>query len=141
MRKNIGWYARKRDSFTYTFFLLVVLLNAFLFSYSPTGYLLDFNFYLYCFLYGVRVIRFIKFRNGWFLVDFCYVGNWISFGLVYYNRYSAVNFCVAYYFGVAVLGLSLITFNNGYIFHSIDHITTLFIHHAAMVVLTAMRWA
>lgn len=141
MRKNIGWYVRKRDSLTYTFFLLALLLNAFLFSYSPTGYMLDFNFYLYAFLYGMRVVRFLKFRNGWFLIDWCYMGNWVSFGLVYYDRYNATAFCVGYYFAVSVLGLSLITFKNGYIFHSIDHITSLFIHHTGLVVMTAMRWA
>ena len=137
----MGWYARRRDSLTYTFFLLLLLLNAFLFSYSPTGYLVDLNFYTFLFLYGMRVRRFLKFRNGWFLIEFCYIGNFIALGLIYFFRYNATAFCIAYYFTVSVLGLSLITFSNGYIFHSIDHVTTLFIHHNGLVVLTAMRWA
>ena len=48
---------------------------------------------------------------------------------------------MAYYFGVGCLGWSIVAWNNGYILHSIDQMTTVFIHHTCFIVLTAMRWS
>lgn len=141
VRSNMEAYARRRDTMTYTGFLLLAILNAYLCGADPCGYLIDLNFYTYIYLYVFRVYRFLKFRNGWYLIDFCYVGNWIVWGNLYFNRFNGASFSIAYYFGVCTLGLALLTFNNGYIFHSIDHMMTLFIHHAGLVVLTVMRWS
>ena len=64
----------------------------------------------------------------------------IWFGL-YFFRYNAIAFNMAYFFSAGTFGLSIVVYNNGYILHSIDQMTSLFIHHACLVVLTVMRWS
>ena len=92
-------------------------------------------------LYVIRIERFIKYRIGWYLIDFCYMGNWMVWISLYFFRYNAIAFSIAYYFAIATLGFALIFYGNAYTFHSIDHLTTTFVHHNGMVVVTAMRWA
>ena len=134
-------YARNRDHFLYTFFLCLIILNAYYASADPTGILVDLNFYTYIALVSLRIYRFSKHKIAYYLVDYCYIGNTMVWFGLYFFRYNAIAFNMAYYFGVGSLGLSIIAWNNGYILHSIDQMTTVFIHHTCFIVLTAMRWS
>lgn len=141
IKRNVARFARRRDSILYACGLLFAIANAYLYSASPTDKLVSLNFWTMVVLYIIRVERFIKYRIGWYLIDFCYMGNWIVWICMYFFKYNAIAFSIAYYFSVATLGFALIFYGNAYTFHSIDHLTTTFVHHNGMVVLTAMRWA
>ncbi len=141
IRKNVTKFARKRDSILFAAGLILAFANAYLFGASPTDKMVSLNFWTMTVLYAIRVERFIKYRIGWYLIDFCYVGNWMVWVCLYFFKYNAVAFSIAYYFATATLGFALIFYGNAYTFHSIDHLTTTFIHHNGMVVVTGMRWA
>lgn len=139
--EKVAKYARNRDHFLYTFFLCLIILNAYYASADPTGFLVDLNFYVYVTLVSIRIYRFSKHRLAYYLVDYCYAGNTMVWFGLYFFRYSPIAFSMAYYFGVGSLGWSIVAWNNGYILHSIDQMTTVYIHHTCFVVLTAMRWS
>lgn len=124
----------------FCFGLMFYLMNFYLLASSPLDKAVSYNFWAMVILYLIRVERFIKYRIGWYLIDFCYVGNFIVWGCLYFFPLNPIAFCIAFYFATTTLGLALVVYGNAYTFHSIDHFTTTFIHHNGMLAVAAIRW-
>lgn len=105
----------------------------------------------------IRLERF--YRKGWhyFLLDFCYIVNYLSviyfitcilkanvpqffFLRRYLNHLGPMLFRVAFAWANGPLALSIAVFKNSLVFHSFDHIAILAVHIGPPLAIWGMRW-
>jgi len=89
-----------------------------------------------------RFIYYWKLKYQYFLMDFCYFANCFCYAFIWVYPWSeqANVFCVA--FGVAngPLLWSLFVFRNSLVFHSLDKITSMYIHLIPSLLTFVIRW-
>ncbi len=108
------------------------------------------------FLMGWRLYHFQQLKMQYFLLDFCYVINYLS--VVYYlicvlkanipafasantlNVAGPILFRIAFTCTTGPLAMSILAFRNSLVFHSIDQIIILAVHWSPNLALWGMRW-
>ncbi len=87
--------------------------------------------------------RFILYRrNKWhfFLADFCYFANFLLLAYVWFFPSNAKLFHVCFAFATGPLSWAVVLWSNSMVFHSIDKMTSVFIHVSPPLLVWVMRW-
>mmetsp|Transcript_55604 Transcript_55604/g.118416 ORF Transcript_55604/g.118416 Transcript_55604/m.118416 type:complete len:430 (+) Transcript_55604:73-1362(+) len=79
-------------------------------------------------LLALRLYLYRKEKFGYFLLDFCYFANLVLLWYLWLAPSSVKLFRVVFSFSNGPLGLAVIAWRNSLVFHSLDKITSLFIH-------------
>uniref|UniRef100_A0A0G4HTI1 Glycerophosphocholine acyltransferase 1 n=1 Tax=Chromera velia CCMP2878 TaxID=1169474 RepID=A0A0G4HTI1_9ALVE len=136
---------KRRDEFVYSVGVMNVVLTFFLLGKYPE-YFWVLHVLKTCTLIPFRLYSYKRARFHYFLFDFCYL---VNVGLSIY--------CVLFYFGFikntpravfrfffsvasGPLLVSIGTFRNSLVFHSVDKITSVFIHASPSLLCWAVRW-
>jgi hypothetical protein len=141
-----------------TFFVSVsnVIFSTWVISVMPWKYWMFHSFknILYT---GHTYMRNVAKGWQWFLADFCYVVNYLSFlyfGICYLKAnfpafaflrpyldpYGVILFRIAFIWSTGVLATSVGLFTNSFVFHSPQHMAILAIHIGPPLVVWSMRW-
>ena len=133
--------SRQQDKWIFQVSMLAMLAKMYYFAHDPCGVFVLLNAFYAIFLVALRYFRFRK--KGWhyYLLDFCYFGNLLTWALVLLGLENTHVFNTAYFFATGVLLFAIPTFRNSLILHSIDHMTSLYIHSQPAAVMTALRWS
>merc|ERR1711879_803053 len=101
-----------------------------------------------------RFKRFQEWNGEWYLLDFCYVTTYVTvlanlvafldyLGIIGHHHFSnflSLMFRVGFTYACGTLAWSVVLFRNSLVFHSIDHLTSFFIHFSPMVYFWCLRW-
>eukprot|EP01006_Ploeotia_vitrea_P038893 TRINITY_DN66286_c0_g1_i1.p2 TRINITY_DN66286_c0_g1~~TRINITY_DN66286_c0_g1_i1.p2 ORF type:complete len:405 (+),score=192.71 TRINITY_DN66286_c0_g1_i1:90-1304(+) len=139
IKKKEAPFIRLRDKITF----LVGVLNYGLIAFLAGGHH-SFLPWVYLFKYPVMIMwRYLSYKKmdwHYFLLDFCYYANLLVlvslFGFPENHHLFVVAFCVVN--GPLLWAVPL--FRNSLVFHSVDKITSCFIHISPPVVMWAARW-
>mmetsp|Transcript_26026 Transcript_26026/g.74508 ORF Transcript_26026/g.74508 Transcript_26026/m.74508 type:complete len:421 (+) Transcript_26026:125-1387(+) len=90
-------------------------------------------------LIALRLYFYRKEKFGYFLLDFCYFANLVWLWYLWRLPDSIMLFRIAFAFANGPLGMAVVAWRNSLVFHSLDKITSLFIHIEPVLVSYVMR--
>lgn len=88
-------------------------------------------------------LRYINFRAAkwlYFLIDFCYFANALCFVGLFLFPDSATLFQINFAFANGPLAWAVVAWRNGIVFHSLDKVTSVFIHIFPGLLAFSLRW-
>jgi hypothetical protein len=91
-------------------------------------------------LIGTRICLYFKDKFQYFLIDFCYWANLLLLVYLIFIPNSKELFVVCYALAHGPLAWAVCLFKNSLVFHSLDKITSCFIHCSPMLVTYCLRW-
>eukprot|EP00455_Lapot_gusevi_P046135 TRINITY_DN6024_c0_g2_i2.p1 TRINITY_DN6024_c0_g2~~TRINITY_DN6024_c0_g2_i2.p1 ORF type:complete len:319 (+),score=75.41 TRINITY_DN6024_c0_g2_i2:85-1041(+) len=91
-------------------------------------------------LVGGRLFMYQKESWGYFLLDFCYFGNLLLLVYLWIVPNEPRLFMVCFAIAHGPLLWAIIAFQNSLVFHSVDKITSVFIHLTPPLVCFCIRW-
>ncbi|TID21185.1 hypothetical protein CANINC_003465 [Pichia inconspicua] len=83
---------------------------------------------IFCLLMPIRLLTYYKIGYGYFLADLCYYVNYLLLIYIWILPDSQLLFIACCSFSWGTLSFAVITWKNKLVFHSIDKITSTFIH-------------
>ena len=97
-------------------------------------------FQLYIILMSFRFYTYKKLRWHYFLIDFCYFTNNLVLLYVWSPWKLGWLFPVIYVFSMGPLMFGVILLRNSLVPHSLDKMTSLFIHNSPLIVVWGLKW-
>lgn len=135
---NESKWVKRRDEVVYFFGVVTVVLLSFFTGghqwLMPIIYTVKFPL-----LYLTRIIIFFHRHWGYFLLDYCYFANFALLWYVWHGK-SENLFISLYCIARGPLAVSTMIFRNALVFHSLDYITSCYIHILPILVTFCLRW-
>ncbi|XP_065906084.1 uncharacterized protein [Dysidea avara] len=133
---------RIEDKILFTLFSMNIIVTPFLAGFIPQ------YFYMWhtmkaCFLLSLRLWCYRREKLHYFLFDFCYFTNLlllIYLWLIPPGHIAGYLFMVLFCFANGPLLWATALWRNSLVFHSVDKMTSLFIHISPAVTVTTLRW-
>lgn len=91
-------------------------------------------------LLTIRWWTFRRWRQHYFLYDFCYWANIYSIVYVFFRPYRPEMFQVLFMIANGPLAWSILAFSSKVVFHSLSQMTSVFIHFSPMALTFCLRW-
>ncbi|ESO91083.1 hypothetical protein LOTGIDRAFT_233560 [Lottia gigantea] len=88
----------------------------------------------------IRTIIYWKFRWHYFLLDFCYYGNILWFAFIWIAPHHGDLFSVAFAIANGPLLWAMVIYRNSLVLHSIDKVTSVYIHILPAFLSFVIRW-
>jgi hypothetical protein len=133
-------FQRRMDKLAYVYGTNIVVL----FTYCLAKYPDDF---FYTFATTVMLLMLVHryytfWFSGWhmYLVDSCYVANFLMLYYVWFAPKSQWMMTTCYVFGNGTLMTAILAFRNSLVYHKIDFLCSLMIHCFPMIVTLHIRW-
>lgn len=95
---------------------------------------------VYCILFAIRVITYRRLAFQYFTLNFCYFVNTLTYVSIYCFPTNRLLAHVALALANGPVIWAVVQFRNSLVFHSLDKITTCFIHCQPPLVLFALKW-
>ncbi|ODN83435.1 hypothetical protein, variant [Cryptococcus amylolentus CBS 6039] len=130
---------RTRDKVCFLFGVLSLTFTAFIYGrcpeWLPVAYTVQAAFYLPLRIYTYKKKAFHYFLFG----DLCYFVNVLDLLWIWIFPSSTTLFIASYLLTLGPLASAIITWRNSLVFHSIDKVTSIFIHIYPPIVLTVIK--
>lgn len=127
-----------QDKLVFTCAVLNLAMTGYIAGAHPDVIYVAYSVQLVC-LVALRLYSYRKEKFGYFLLDFCYFANLLLLLYLWYKRDSLSLFRVVFAFANGPLGVAVIAWRNSLVFHSVDKITSLFIHVQPAMVTYLLR--
>ena len=89
---------------------------------------------------SARIVQYRKRLYHYFLFDFCYYGNLIMLAYIWLLPHSSTLFLVAFAFANGPLAFAVPLWKNALVFHSLDKLTSCFIHLSPGFMSWSLLW-
>ena len=124
-----------------SFFLGVMnlLVTQFIFVQYPQYFYIWFSIVIPL-LVLYRYIEYKKNKWQYFLIDFCYFANVLCFVGVYLFPTNQLLFEINFAFSNGLLLFAILTWRNSLVFHSIDKMTSIYIHLFPSLLMFCLKW-
>ncbi|EEB08027.1 membrane transporter [Schizosaccharomyces japonicus yFS275] len=122
-----GRVVRFRDKVSFALGVGTIVLTALLVGMSPERLYILYTLLLFIFL-PLRLFSYRKKGYQYFVADFCYWGNFFLAFYIWMFPNSERMFILCYAISYGTLAWSVVAWKNSLVFHSLDKITSLFIH-------------
>jgi hypothetical protein len=133
-QKNV----RLRDKISFVVGVMNLVCSSLLFAYKPEW--MYFSYTLQCaFFLPIRVFTYYRLRYHYFLFDFCYFANLLNLAYIWLFPRSTFLFLACYCSALGPLAFSIATWRNSAVFHSLEKMTSLFIHLYPAITFCALR--
>lgn len=129
------------DKFTFFISVPLICLDFFILGKYPDDLTYNFHLFIVLGLIGWRHINYGYNKYHYYLIDFCYYGNYtICLMLAFYptNRWLYI---ASFSFSCGTLGMATILVKNSFVLHNIDRMTSLYIHLKPLITLTNLHWS
>ena len=128
------------DKVFFTLGVVNVALTTYILGLAPT------RFYIWhtpksLVLVLLRYLKFRKLKKHYLLYDFCYWANLLTLAFVWLLPRSSTAFAIVFLCANGPLAWSILAFDQSTIFHSQQHMTSVFIHVSPMLLTFGLRWA
>eukprot|EP01102_Stenamoeba_stenopodia_P022930 TRINITY_DN9740_c0_g1_i1.p1 TRINITY_DN9740_c0_g1~~TRINITY_DN9740_c0_g1_i1.p1 ORF type:complete len:390 (-),score=54.47 TRINITY_DN9740_c0_g1_i1:142-1311(-) len=128
-----------RDKLSFVFGVSNVASTGFVFGRYP--HLMPLSFTIkFLLLVGFRLWTYRKKRWHYFLFDFCYFVNLLVIFYLHVLPGNHTLFAICWSLSNGPLAWSIIAWRNSMVFHSLDKMTSIFIHVSPPMVMYSLRW-
>jgi len=140
-RLRIEQIAVRKDKVTYLLCcVLAAVLAFFLFSEGFHMELMCTHTFIYCILYAIRYYLYRKAKWQFFLIDVCYFVNLLIILWAFFFPKDARIFLALYSFSNGLPLWSVVLYRNSIVPHSLDKLTSCYLHLMPAVLLFKFRW-
>lgn len=133
--------SRQQDKWLFQLGVMALMAKMYFFALDPCGIFVYLNVLFYAILIVMRFFRFRQKGKHFYLLDFCYYINFFTMIIAVFRPEYDHFFNAVYFFAVGVLTWAIPIYRNSLIFHSIDHMTSLYIHSQPGIIMTVLRWS
>uniref|UniRef100_A0A7S3PHU6 Glycerophosphocholine acyltransferase 1 n=1 Tax=Aplanochytrium stocchinoi TaxID=215587 RepID=A0A7S3PHU6_9STRA len=145
VEKNQNADEKPRNHFLDKLWYFCVVYGVICFTYLMTddtgrGYLPLFYVVLLPILLVHRYFQYKRRKWQYYMLDFCYVANLLLFLYIMAFQQSGFLFLVCFGLANSTLAFAIPLLHNALVFHSIDKVTSIFIHAMPMCVVFTIRW-
>lgn len=128
-----------KDKCMFTYAVMNVILGGFILSFPP--FLLAWIYLAKsCVYYSARFVLYRSTENILFMLDFCYFVNFLLVLTLVVFPTSLIWFQTVFVLAHGPLLVAIIVWKNSLVFHSLDKVTSLFLHFMPALVLAHYRW-
>eukprot|EP00127_Corallochytrium_limacisporum_P002673 Clim_evm109s134 gene=Clim_evmTU109s134 len=132
-------FVRTRDKVTFTLGMFNLVANSYLLGAFPLDYWM-LHALQFVTLLAVRFYTYHKMSAHYYLFDFCYYVNVLLIAYSYVLWSHPRLFQALFAFTVGPLSWSIGLFRNSMVLHSVDKMTSVFIHLAPALSVWSLRW-
>ncbi len=132
-------FSRRRDRFTFIFSVALLQVTQYCLIRTP----LMLRYVYIALLPFFMVSRFLTYRPQkavLFLLDFCYFVQVLMVVYLFFMPDSVALFRILFVFTNGPLLFAVIAWSNSLVFHSLDKLTSIFIHTFPVLTIFALRW-
>lgn len=129
---------RFRDKISFLVGVMNLVASSLLFAFAPEWVPISYTFQSAFFL-PLRIWTYTRLKWHYFLFDFCYAANVAALAFLWIWPYSPFLFTIVYCAAHGPLAWSVITWRNSLVFHSLEKVTSTFIHIYPPLVFTTIR--
>lgn len=133
-QKNI----RLRDKLSFVIGVMNLIVSSLVFAYVPKWMPVLYSVQCAWFL-PIRVFSYYRLHWHYFLFDYCYFANILNLLYIWVLPGNKFLFLACYCSSHGPLAFSIATWRNSAVFHSVEKMTSLFIHLYPPITFTAMR--
>jgi len=130
---------RLKDKLAFTFGISNITFAAFFLGYWTQKFYWWYSIQIPL-LVIIRYFLYHKQKKHYFLLDFCYFVNLLFFLYLHFFPQSCLLFKISFSFVSGPLLFAILAWRNSTVFHSMDKITSLFIHLTPALVVWSIRW-
>ncbi|KAK2173068.1 hypothetical protein NP493_905g00056 [Ridgeia piscesae] len=91
-------------------------------------------------LITVRVVMYWKSKQQYFMLDFCYFGNALCFFYIWAFPMNTIMSCIIFAVSTGPMAWATCLFRNSLVFHSVDKMTSIYIHVLPAYLMYSIRW-
>lgn len=128
-----------RDKLAFVLGTVMAMLSAYWLGWSPTTFYRVYTIEA-AVLFTLRWVMYRMKKWHYYMFDFCYVANVLLLVHIWVFPHSAFLHKVTFAYATGPLAWSVIAFRNSLVFHSVDKITSLFLHWFPACVAWTERW-
>ncbi|EFC42969.1 predicted protein [Naegleria gruberi] len=130
---------KTKDKYAFTIGVLIMVSSTFLLAKYP--YLLpDYYIVMSVILMVIRFFHYHGMGFHYFMLDFCYLANFILIFYLGFYTNSPHLFLLNFVNSSGPLAIAIVMWRNSLVFHSIEKVTSVFIHIFPAIVTFALRW-
>ncbi|PWN30579.1 hypothetical protein BDZ90DRAFT_229596 [Jaminaea rosea] len=129
---------RLRDKLSFLVGVMNLVASSLIFAFRPEWVPLVYTLQSAFFL-PIRVWTYTRLKWHYFLFDFCYAANVAALAFIWIWPASPFLFTIVYCAAHGPLAWSVITWRNSFVFHSLEKVTSTFIHIYPPFVFTTLR--
>ncbi|UZJ52607.1 hypothetical protein CBS101457_001927 [Exobasidium rhododendri] len=141
-RLSVRWTEQKnvrlRDKICFVVSVMNMVITSLIFAYRPEWMPITYTLQTTYFM-PLRVYSYTRQNFTYFLFDYCYFSNVLNLAYIWIFPGSPFLFTVCYCASHGPLAFSIATWRNSAVFHSLEKMTSLFIHLYPPIVFCAMR--
>eukprot|EP01118_Nematostelium_gracile_P007413 TRINITY_DN2414_c0_g1_i1.p1 TRINITY_DN2414_c0_g1~~TRINITY_DN2414_c0_g1_i1.p1 ORF type:complete len:387 (+),score=65.90 TRINITY_DN2414_c0_g1_i1:56-1216(+) len=131
---------RFQDKMAFTLGVYNMALSMFLLGKHPEWFYLVYTI-KFPILLGLRYYLYKKNKWHYFLLDFCYFANFLMLVFLYAKPDSCFLFKLCFAYSTGPLSIAVALWKNSMVFHSLDKITSVYIHLTPALVSWTIRWS
>eukprot|EP00899_Mesostigma_viride_P008243 jgi/Mesvir1/1741/Mv21192-RA.1 len=139
IKANSYKHIKLRDKAAFVLGTLNLCLYSYVLGASPQRFPELYSYYAVV-LFLLRLINYRLERQHYFLYDFCYFANVMLLAYLWLLPQNGLFFNVLFVYTSGPLALSIIAFRNSLVFHSLDKMTSVFMHLSPALVTWSLRW-
>ncbi|KAK9805607.1 hypothetical protein WJX72_007502 [[Myrmecia] bisecta] len=128
-----------RDKVAFVLGTVLATLSAYWLGCSPTTFYRAYTIEAVI-LFTLRFIIYRAKKWHYYMMDFCYVANVLLLVHIWFYPHLAWLHKVTFAFASGPLAWSVVAFRNSLVFHSLDKITSLFLHWVPACLVWTARW-
>jgi len=132
-------FVRNRDKFTFVLGVVNLMLWPYLVGAHPNFVPLFYGL-MSVLLIGYRFVSYKRLNWHYFLFDFCYFANFWVLAYLFFFPSNGTLFLLCFGMSNGPLIWAIPTWRNSMVFHSIDKVTSVFIHMGPPLVTYSLRW-
>ncbi|CAD7697091.1 unnamed protein product [Ostreobium quekettii] len=91
-------------------------------------------------LFTTRFLMYKQQKMHYYFFDFCYFANGLLLFYLWVMPTSVFLLKVCFAYNTGIMAWSILAFRNSLVFHSLDKVTSLFLHYEPMLVAWTLRW-
>lgn len=128
-----------RDKYAWTLGVFVLMITEFV-AVNQRGWLKAWYSFLITSMYAIRLKIYHADNLHYFLIDFCYIGNFILLFYLHFYPNSVVLFQLVFALSTGPITVAILAWRNSLVFHNLDKMTTVVVHVMPPLMAFNLRW-
>ena len=131
---------RTFDKFSFFLSLATIQYKSFILGSYPDNGVYLFNFCLLAMLFIWRNITYRMSGDHYYMLEFCYYANVVMYIFLFFYPESRMLYYACFAFAAGPLAWALPLVKCKFVLHSIDSLTSVFIHYTPMLLMWNLHW-
>ena len=137
---NEAPFVRNMDKFSYILGSNLVITFAYMIAKYPHDLVYTFSTIVMLLLFLHRCYDFYQKGKKWYLIDFCYVANFLLYYYINFAPKSQWIFITNFLFANGTIAFGSFYFRNSLVYHKIDMLTSVALHNLPMILTVHIKY-